>query len=64
MSGTWTQLRRHSLVGDSPAAVKAGPVALALLLGLFLLYGAGFAQPHILHNAAHDSRHSFAFPCH
>lgn len=40
------------------------PAAFALLLGLFILYGTGFAQPETLHNAAHDSRHSFAFPCH
>ena len=40
------------------------PVVLALLLGAFLLYGAGFAHPEALHNAAHDSRHAFAFPCH
>lgn len=40
------------------------PVALALLAGLFLLYGAGFAQSAALHDAAHDARHAFAFPCH
>ena len=34
------------------------------LLGVFLLIGVGFAQPDILHNAAHDARHAFAFPCH
>ena len=43
---------------------RALPVALALLLGAFLIYGAGFAHPEALHNAAHDSRHAFAFPCH
>lgn len=36
----------------------------AMLLGSFLLFGAGFAQPEAIHNAAHDGRHSFAFPCH
>lgn len=36
----------------------------AMVLGIFLVYGAGLAQPEILHNAAHDARHSFAFPCH
>jgi len=40
------------------------PVALALLAGLFLLYGAGFARSAALHDAAHDARHAFAFPCH
>jgi len=34
------------------------------LLGVFVIWGAGFAQSETLHNAAHDSRHSIAFPCH
>jgi cobalt transporter subunit CbtB len=41
----------------------AAPMA-ALLLGAFLLLGTGFAPIAIAHNAAHDARHSFAFPCH
>lgn len=36
----------------------------ALLLGLFLIFGVGFAHADLLHNAAHDGRHSLAFPCH
>ena len=40
------------------------PVALAIFAGLFLLFGTGFAQSGMLHNAAHDARHAFAFPCH
>jgi len=43
-------------------AVAAG--AVVLLFGMFLIYGVGFAQPQTIHNAAHDSRHSFTFPCH
>ena len=39
------------------------PIA-AAALGLFILFVAGLAQPNILHNAAHDSRHAVAFPCH
>jgi cobalt transporter subunit CbtB len=38
--------------------------AAAALLGAFLVFGVGFAHPEAIHNAAHDSRHSFAFPCH
>ena len=44
------------------AAVK--PAFLAIVLGIFILYGVGFAQPQLLHDAAHDTRHAFAFPCH
>lgn len=36
----------------------------AAALGLFILFVAGLAQPNVLHNAAHDSRHAVAFPCH
>lgn len=37
---------------------------LAALLGLFLFAAVGFAQPSAIHNAAHDSRHGIAVPCH
>jgi cobalt transporter subunit CbtB len=40
------------------------PAVLAALLGLFILYGVGIAQPDLIHNAAHDTRHAIAFPCH
>ncbi len=40
------------------------PAMLAGLLGLALLYAAGFAKTAQLHNAVHDGRHSASFPCH
>ncbi len=40
------------------------PILLAAGLGIVLVYAAGFAHSSILHNAAHDVRHSSAFPCH
>ncbi len=40
------------------------PAVVAALLGLFILYGVGIAQPNLIHNAAHDTRHALAFPCH
>jgi cobalt transporter subunit CbtB len=48
----------------SARASAAGAAVLAALLGLFLLWGVGFAQLSAFHNAAHDTRHSNAFPCH
>jgi cobalt transporter subunit CbtB len=36
----------------------------AALLGAFILYGVALADADALHNAAHDGRHAFAFPCH
>ena len=56
-----------------PAAVDARPLPqartwpaalVALLLGAVILYGVGFASTPLLHNAAHDTRHSQGFPCH
>ena len=40
------------------------PAVVAFLFGAFLVVGAGFAHSVTIHNAAHDTRHSFAFPCH
>jgi cobalt transporter subunit CbtB len=37
---------------------------IALLLGLGLVFLMGFAGPQVIHNAAHDTRHSLSFPCH
>ncbi|MCZ6885576.1 MAG: CbtB-domain containing protein [Alphaproteobacteria bacterium] len=28
------------------------------------MLGTGFAQSNLLHDAAHDTRHGFSFPCH
>jgi cobalt transporter subunit CbtB len=36
----------------------------AALLGVCLVYFAGFSHIDAVHNAAHDTRHSAAFPCH
>lgn len=55
---------------------KAGPRASLLnvssflqqgavvLFGVLILLAVGFMPQDIAHNAAHDTRHSFAFPCH
>lgn len=36
----------------------------AALLGGVLIWGVGFSHIEVLHNAAHDTRHSSGFPCH
>jgi cobalt transporter subunit CbtB len=38
--------------------------AVAALLGVLMIWGVGFSPIAALHNAAHDTRHSMAFPCH
>lgn len=44
------------------AAIR--PALFAAVLGFAILYVVGFAQPAMIHDAAHDARHSAAFPCH
>lgn len=36
----------------------------ALVFGVFIVFMVGFAGASVLHEAAHDTRHSIAFPCH
>jgi cobalt transporter subunit CbtB len=36
----------------------------ALIFGMIILFAVGFAPMGAAHNAAHDVRHSMAFPCH
>ncbi len=52
---------------DNFAATKTAavlPAILAMIFGIFLVFGTGFAQPTSMHNAAHNTRHANAFPCH
>jgi len=51
-----------SLFGAKAETVSSAMVA--ALLGVFILYGVGFSPAEAAHNAAHDGRHSMAFPCH
>ena len=44
-------------------ALRAQSLA-ALAFGLLILFAVGFAPMGAAHNAAHDVRHSLAFPCH
>lgn len=37
---------------------------LVITFGALLIWGTAYANPLMLHNAAHDSRHAFGFPCH
>ena len=54
--------------GDSTVAAltpsRAIPIFAAALLGIFIVGGVGFSHIEAVHNAAHDYRHSMAFPCH
>ncbi len=55
-----------AMVGSGAAAEHAtGRIwsVVAALLGVIVVLGVGFS-PGIAHNAAHDTRHTLAFPCH
>jgi len=52
----------HPLALASGARLVAALVC--ALIGIVFLVGAGFADIPAVHNAAHDGRHAFAFPCH
>jgi cobalt transporter subunit CbtB len=43
---------------------RALPALAAVLFGLVLFVGAGFASPDILHSSTHDTRHALGLPCH
>ena len=50
-------------IRSAVASRFAAPLA-AALLGLGLVYVAGFADADALHDNAHDTRHAANFPCH
>jgi cobalt transporter subunit CbtB len=56
--------RQDTVTRSHAGFAGLAPAAVALLLGIVVLYGVGFAGAEVLHNAAHDSRHAFTFPCH
>ena len=51
-------------VGADLTTARAIPIFMAALLGVFIVGGVGFSHIEAVHNAAHDYRHSMAFPCH
>jgi cobalt transporter subunit CbtB len=56
--------KAHAASSSHARGATLGAALMAGFLGLFLLWGVGFAQSDRLHNAAHDTRHSNGFPCH
>jgi cobalt transporter subunit CbtB len=52
-----------TLSAATPAS-RALQLSLAALLGIFVVGFVGLSHVDAAHNAAHDYRHSMAFPCH
>ena len=53
-----------NLIQTSARSTVLAQTLFVALVGLTLVFAAGFAQSHALHDAAHDVRHSTGFPCH
>ena len=47
-----------------PETRRLLPALAAAMLGLVVLFGVALANSDAIHNAAHDTRHAAAFPCH
>lgn len=56
-------MERTATFAESRSTV-IGAATIAIVVGFFLVFAAGFAHPEAVHNAVHDARHSLAFPCH
>ena len=58
----------HSQTTHLPVATtqvsRLTQALMAMALGLFIVGFVGFSHIDVVHNAAHDVRHSNAFPCH
>lgn len=54
----------HSTSNATTHSQRLGAAISAAILGACLVYFAGFSPIEAVHNAAHDTRHSAAFPCH
>lgn len=53
-----------SIQSQASASERVKAAAAALALGTVLIFTVGFAHSTSVHNAAHDTRHTLAFPCH
>lgn len=54
----------HTVVVTSTQSQRIVAAVSAAVFGALLVYFAGFSHIEAVHNAAHDTRHSAAFPCH
>ncbi len=52
------------LTHEKSAGLNLFGVFAAIGTSLVLLYFSGFAEAAQYHDAAHDTRHTLAFPCH
>jgi len=64
LAGMRAEAGANSAAAASSHSERLAAAAIAALLGLGVIWGVGFSHVPAWHNAAHDTRHSMAFPCH
>jgi cobalt transporter subunit CbtB len=64
LAGMRAQAGANGVAVAASRSDRLAAAAIAALLGLGVIWGLGFSHMPALHNAAHDTRHSMAFPCH
>jgi len=55
---------KHQVQAAKPTVSVMAQSMAALVFGIVILFAVGFAPMDVAHNAAHDTRHALAFPCH
>ena len=63
----FSNLQRSEIQADqqtTPITVAPIQTIGALAFGLIIIFAVGFMPVEAAHNAAHDTRHALAFPCH
>ena len=63
----FSNLQRSEIQSDqqsTPMTVAPIQTIGALVFGLIIIFAVGFMPVEAAHNAAHDTRHALAFPCH
>ncbi|UWU26055.1 CbtB-domain containing protein (plasmid) [Rhizobium sp. CB3060] len=61
MSTSSASVNTASLSGSTSRLLQS---AMAACLGFLIVGFVGFSHLEVVHNAAHDTRHANAFPCH
>ncbi len=59
-----TQVANNRAVVSKPAISLLTQNLAAMAFGAIVLFAVGFLPRDVAHNAAHDTRHALAFPCH
>ena len=52
------------IAAGARADVSLAAILFVACFGAALLFVVGFANAAVMHDAAHDTRHSISFPCH